>query len=214
MTFLELCQRVRQESGVSGSGPVTVANQQAIIAKIIEWVRQADVDIQRLHDNWRFMWRSKGVNLIAGQALYTPLELSLTDMDALLSLDYAGDTLVPLSWEAFKAQRMQVMTQQQRPTVYTIRPDGALMFYAVPNQAYTLTAEYTMKVSQMQSDNDISPIPERFHDVILHKALMYYASHEEDSSLYGVANGRYEQALSELAAAELPPITFCRNGLY
>ena len=214
MTFLELCQRVRQESGVSGSGPASVANQQAIIAKIIEWVRQADIDIQRLHDNWNFMWRSKSVDLIAGQAAYTPGELNLFDMDSVRSMDYNGDPLVAISWEAFKAQRMQVMTQQQQPTVYTIRPDGALMFYAVPDKVYSLTVEYTLKVSPMQNDNDLSPIPERFHDVILHKALMYYASHEEDNSLYGVANMRFENALSELVADQLPPITFYRSGLY
>lgn len=214
MTFLELCQRVRQESGISGSGPDTVNNQKAILQKVVEWVRQADLDIQRMHQDWAFMWRSQAVQLITGQQAYTNIELNLLDMDTVLSIDYQGDELCALTWEQFKSQRMQVMEQQQRPTVYTIRPDSQILFYAVPDKDYSLTVEYMKKVQPMQNDDDISPIPERYHDAILHKALMYYASHEEDNSLYGVANMRFDSVLSELAASQLPQISLCRNGLY
>jgi hypothetical protein len=57
MTFLELCKRVRADAGISGD-MATVLNQQGMMAKLVNWVRQADLDIQRMHTSWAFMWRT------------------------------------------------------------------------------------------------------------------------------------------------------------
>lgn len=208
MTFIELCQRVRQESGISGDGPVSVLNQKSILQKVIEWVRQADIDIQRLQNDWLFMWRMKSITLTELINEYDATSLTLLNMRDLLSLDIDGDVLDFYTWDEFKREKYHQDLGQGKPTVYTIKPDGLIMLYPTPEQAYSATVEYSLKAQSMINDTDVSLIPIEYHDVILHKALMYYSSHEEDQSLYQISEARYEMALSELAANQLPRISF------
>lgn len=211
MNFLELCQRVRQESGISGSGPESVLNQKAILQKVVEWVRQADLDVKRLQEDWLFMWRMSNANFSTGIRKYDGQSLGLSNMQAIQSLDINGDVLQVYTWEQFKLNKYHLGTEQGKPDTYTIQPDGLIVLHPVPDKNYTAIAEYNLSVVAMTDDNDVSLIPTQYHDVILHKALMYYASHEEDNSLYQVSLARYETALSELSANYLPRISLGRG---
>lgn len=212
MTFLELCNRVRQESGISGSGPITVVNQQAILAKVVEWVRQADLDIQRLQPDWTFLWRIGSAALQEDVRQYSTLDLGLINVNQIKRIAIDGQPLKELSWDVFRNRGFLTAADKQRPTVYTFRPDGVMQVFPVPDAGYTLDVEYSVLPVQMVGDTDVSAIPERFHDVIMHKALMYYASHEEDGSLLQVATMRYDNALAELASACLPRMSFSRGA--
>ena len=206
MTFLELCQRVRQESGISGDGPVSVLNQKSILEKVVQWVKQADLDIQRLQNDWLFMWRMGSVPLTQDIREYDAVSLMLTGMRALQSLDINGETIQPYTWEQFKCKGYAQDDKKGKPTAYTVKPNGLIVFYPTPDQDYTATAEYSLAAQALINDTDNSLIPVEYHDIILHKALMYYASHEEDNSLFQVNSSRYESALSELASEYLPRI--------
>jgi len=206
MTFLELCQRARQESGISGDGPVSVLNQKAILQKVVEWVRQADIDIQRLQLDWLFMWRMQSITFTEDINEYDATTLLLLNLRELLSVDIAGNELCCYTWDEFKREKYHLATEKGQPTAYTIKPNGLIMLYPIPNADYTATAEYSLKPQLMVNDADVSLIPESYHDIILHKALMYYSSHEEDQNLYQVSESRYEMVLSELAANYLPRI--------
>lgn len=209
MNFLELCQRVRQESGISGTGPESVLNQKAILQKVVEWVRQADLDIQRLHGDWFFLWRMGTANLTAGVASYSGQSLGLTgSLQDLLVLEINGYPLRRYSWKQYKAARYQITGLPGTPSCYTVRPDNMILVSPAPRENMAATAEYSIEIQPMVDDGDFSLIPEKFHDVILQKALMYYASNEEDNSLYQVASMRYENALSELANDQLPTVDF------
>lgn len=212
MTFLELCQRVRQESGISGSGPITVVNQQAILAKVVEWVKQADLDIQRLQPDWTFLWRMGSATLQEDVRQYSTLDLGLVNVNRITRIFIDGQTLTELPWELFRNRGFLTAADKQRPTVYTFRPDGLMQVFPVPDVAYALDVEYSVLPTALVDDTDVSAIPERFHDVIMHKALMYYASHEEDSMLLQVATMRYNDALAELASNSLPRMEFTRRG--
>jgi len=212
MTFLELCQRVRQESGISGSGPTTVVNQQAILAKVVEWVRQADLDIQRLHPDWTFLWRFTTASLQSDVRQYTNLDLGLDTFSRVKRISIDGYDLTELDWELFRRRGYVSASDRQRPTTYSFRTDGVLMVYPTPDAAYSLEIDYSLPAKPMLDDIDVSVIPEPYHDIILHKALMYYASHEEDKMLLQVATQRYESTLSELGADCLPKISFLRRG--
>lgn len=214
MTFLELCQRVRQESGISGSGPESVLNQKAILQKVVEWVRQADLDIQKLHSDWLFLWRMGNASIVQGITEYTGASLNLTGtMKELLVLEIDGYPLRKYTWKQFKAAQYQMGTDNGTPNCYTVRPDNVIVLSPKPSKDITATAEYSIATQSMIDDGDISIIPEEHHEAILQKALMYYASHEEDQSLYQVAYSRYEEALSLLADSQLPAMELGR-GIY
>ena len=64
MNFLELCQRVRQDAGVSGEGPTAVTGQSGILSRIVSWVKQANNEIQLKNKDWRFLWAQGEGNAI------------------------------------------------------------------------------------------------------------------------------------------------------
>ncbi|WP_333609713.1 phage adaptor protein [Arsukibacterium sp.] len=212
MTFLELCNRVRQESGISGSGPLTVINQQAILAKVVEWVRQADLDIQRLQPTWTFLWRIGSAVMQTDERQYSLLDLGLADTNRIKNMTIGDQPLIEMGWDWFKRMGYARNTDRHQPTAYTYRPDGILMFFPIPDQDYVIEVERSILPTQLQFDDDVSLIPERFHDVIMRKALMYYASHEEDNMLLQVATMRYNDSLAELSAACLPVMKFAPRG--
>jgi len=214
MTFIELCQRVRQESGISGSGPVTVVNQTGILAKVVEWVRQADLDIQRLQNDWSFLWAMTDTTLTTDVRQYAMADLGLNNVSRIKQLNIGNQKLTEIPWELFRQRGYLGMNDRQQPTIYTFRPDGILCVFAVPNSNYPLSVEHYNLPQPLLLYDDVSLIPERFHDIIMHKALMYYASHEEDGNLLQVSSMRYENVLNELASACLPRMEFSRGGLY
>jgi len=55
MTFLQLCQRARQEAGITGAGPTSVLNQTGQLGKLVGWVDQAWPAIQLMRPDWLFM---------------------------------------------------------------------------------------------------------------------------------------------------------------
>lgn len=211
MTFLELCQRVRQESGISGSGPESVLNQKAILEKVIQWVKQADLDVQQAHEDWLFMWRMSSITLASGVSEYQPITLGLNSLRAIDELEINGYPLRRYSWKQFKACRKHLGDGKGEPTAYTVMPDGSLQFSPSPDKNYQAIIEYSMKPIAMQNDDDESIVPEDYHPIILQKALMYYASHEEDNSLYQVAAQRYDEYLSLMAHELLPQLSIGRG---
>ena len=70
MTFLELCQRMRQECGISGTGPSTVVSQTGNLKRIVDWVNTAWIDIQTTHQDWDWMRASASFPTVASQAMY------------------------------------------------------------------------------------------------------------------------------------------------
>ena len=56
MTFLELCQTVRQEVGLSGTGPTTVVSQEGQLKVVVDFVIEADHQVQGLWSDWNFLW--------------------------------------------------------------------------------------------------------------------------------------------------------------
>lgn len=214
MTFLELCNRVRQESGISGGDLLTVVGQQAILAKVVEWVRQADIDIKGLRTDWLFLWRAASTALVIDQRIYSNADLGLFDMRELLSFSIDNNELKPMEWAEFKACKYHTAPDKNQPTAYTFRPDGLMMVFPVPDAAYVIDVEYSKTVTPMLADGDVSEIPTHLHDTILQKALMYYASHEEDNSLYSVASVRFEEYMSRLGSECLPAMKLNRSRLF
>ena len=70
MDFLSLCQRMRQECGISGSGPTTVVGQSGNLQRIVDWVNTAWIDIQTTNQDWGWMRASASFTTVSGQATY------------------------------------------------------------------------------------------------------------------------------------------------
>ncbi|WP_351122560.1 hypothetical protein [Shewanella sp. T24-MNA-CIBAN-0130] len=209
MTFLELCIRVREQSGVSGNGPATTLSQTGVLAKLVSWVIDADMDIQSLKDDWKFLWRQNAATLVTGQQSYTFVELGIADANqgAIGSVFIDNLPALIIDWREWLDDFDQRLPDLGQPTVLSVSPDGKVFVYPVPIYDVAIKTNYYAEPVSLSADADISVIPAKFHDCIVQKALMYYATFEEDMQLYQMANARYESKLTDLCNAQLPSMS-------
>ena len=213
MTFLELCVRVHQQSGLSGTPPAATANQIGVLAKLVGWVRDADMDIQRSKADWPFLWRRAQSALVAGQQQYTPLELGLAGLATISRIRSGNQPVRIVSFDTWLDRYDMQGNGQGMVQVMTVAPDGQWWCYPTPDAAYPLTVDYYRAPVALVADNDVSPIPAAYHECIVQKALMYYARFEEDQTLMQLATMEYEQKLTEMCRDCLPKMGF-EGGLY
>ena len=178
MTFLELCQTVRQEVGVSGTGPTTVLNQEGQLKVIIDFVADADFQIQILWDDWDFLWAQYSSTLSTGTAAPAtskPTDLGTWDMRSFY-LDYTTNNsafLTPLPYTNWRTDYRQGVATNSLPTYVVVQPDKNIFVDAPPDKAYTITADYWKVPTRMAANTTVSPIPEQFHRVIIALSLIH-----------------------------------------
>ncbi len=217
MNYLALCQRLRQEAGLSGTGPVSVLNQTGEMKRIVDWVASAYEDIQNLHAIWRFLRTDFSFSTIASVQDYTPAAVALTDFAAWVKEDirlYSSiedeDPLAYYPWEIFRPSFYvgSHRTQTGRPTVVTVRPNNSLTFWQIPDAAYTVNGEYYKTAQVMSANSDTPVIPARFQMIIVWKGLMYYGAYAGADERYAHGNNEYRRLISLLEFDQLEDTTF------
>jgi hypothetical protein len=215
-TFLELCQDVARESGtVSGSQPSSVAGQTGRLAKVVNWTAQAWTLIQNRRNGWRWMRKEFTGDTIASTARYTAASFNITDL-ARWHVDNAATgelpvsiyrqstgaadegSIVYVSWPVWRARYGRGAQVTNRPVEYTISPSGELCLGPVPDDAYVINGEYWKTPQVLSANADVPECPERFHDIIVYRALMLLAGHDEASTTYAEAMANYTQMLADL----------------
>ena len=203
MNFLQLCQRLRQEVGGTGSGPPTVLNQSGESRLYVDWINQAWKEIQSDRLEWRFMWAQDSVALPVGAQINAlPSDLKTLDSDSLM-LD--GSRIDLLDYFVFRDNYRA--SYSSKPTVCTILPNGQLKTNTVPDQAYTLNFDYWAKPVSLSENTDIPSLPEEYHMLIVYKAMQYYAGYENAGEVYQDGVSRYQAMLPDVELTQLPAMT-------
>lgn len=213
MNFLELCIRVHQQSGLSGSGPTSVNGQTGVLAKLVSWVVDADTDIQSLKNEWQFLWRRANAALVTDQQVYDAATLNLVNLNQLDSVYIDDELALIVDWQEWLSEFDQRLPDPGLPKVISVSPSGELHFYPVPDQDYPIKLNYYTEPTVLLNDTDVSSIPAKYHECIIQRAKMYYAEFEEDAQLYQMASARYETKLTELCSNQLPKMGFDIRGL-
>ena len=209
MTFLELCQAVRQEVGVSGTGPTTVLNQEGQLKVIVDFVADADFQIQVLWDDWDFLWSQYSSTLSTGTkepVLQKPTDLGTWDMRSFY-LDYTSDDalhLEGLSYVDWRTDQRQGTQTNSSPAYVVVQPDMNVFVAPPPDQAYTITADYWKVPSRMAAHATVSPIPEQFPRTIVARAKTLWAAREEAPEILLSASAEYADMLDKLESSRLP----------
>ena len=218
MTFLELCQRVRQEAGISGTGPADVANQVGINKKLVDWTQMAWDDIQAKHTDWLWMRGYFSFDTTAGQDNYTYISANI-DAGTFRSWDRTSFKCYKTADGVTGEMWMQYMPYQQfrslygrgtqptgTPVLFTVKPDKSLLLHNIPNDTYTISGEYRKAPSQLVNNTDTPDIPEHFHPIIIYRALMFYAAHDEANATFNDASYNYKLWQRRLETDQLPDI--------
>lgn len=184
MTALELAQLVRQECGIAGAGtPAAFTGQTGEMKRVVDWVTQADLHIQSLEVDWRFLWKEFQVNTVAGTAGYAvPTDFDEWDPDSFY-LDYSADDYVKLDvytdYRVWRKEHRQGAKTNEKPTRLVIKPDDSLILDWPPDAVYSLTADYYRKPVALAADADEPPYPARYHRLVVAKCKEFYGIHED-----------------------------------
>lgn len=213
MTFLQLCQRLRSEADIAGSGPISVTGQSGDYARIVNWISDAYQDIQDLRNDWWFLRDSFSFNCTIGTASYP--KSTITNL-----ANWKGDSLrVYLStiddeqwleywdWGTFRDAHLRGSNTNVtgRPIDFAVDPDRNIVLWPVPDNTYTITGECFKMPYTMAADSD-TPVFDRFHMAIVFSALMRYAASISDATLYAHGQREYKRLIDKLYREQSPVI--------
>ena len=206
MNLLELTQTVARFSGTVDPRVITsAANSQGRVRNIVEYVREAWLEIQNEAQAWRFLTVAlpenarlvPGISVVTHQVLLGP---ALQETWANWLLGTGASRTVPLSvwpvdnrsaerdldvlsWGEFRISYRQGRTAENppmgQPQVVAIDPQDRLNFWPSPDQPYQLAGTYRRLPQELLNDDDSPIILPNHHMVIVRAALLKLYRHDE-----------------------------------
>lgn len=215
MTFLELCKAVRREAGISGTGPVSVADQTGEMARIVDWVKSSWTEIQLLRQNWMWMRVEFSFQTTENDYDYTPEEAGITerfrkwDTESmriyLTSEGVANEWALPYSsYNEYLRLYLTGTQSPNRPICHAIAPSLKLLLGPKPNGIYTVSGEYWKAAQTLTEDADEPELPAEFHELIVWWALEHYALFESAGEVLVRAQKKIQFYKSRLENNQLP----------
>jgi hypothetical protein len=217
MNYLQLVNRARTECGVSGGDLVTTSGQTGEAARFPGWINSAYVDIQSSKEDWEWMRSDVTFNLVAEQYSYTPTEAGIGTTFAnwkrnsfrcsTSGNNYGDEQLLNfMDWTMFRDlyQYGNMRTTYSRPVVLSVKPNKDLAFGPSPDQAYVIDAEYYKKPVEFSSDSDEPALPDRFHMLVVYRAMMFYGGYEAAPEVYQRGEFEFKRLMDRLTLDQLP----------
>ena len=191
-TFLELAQETRALSGIGGTGPSNVTSATNIEGRIVNYVKNAWLDIQAHPKKWKWMWGRYLAPAPGGQPLQTIVdtrEYVLTDVDSVRVKSFKSyltatgvsdrQRMTWMSWYDFERSHGVVNETANRPIRVTREPSGQLVLFPKPNGIYSIEFEYFKDPQILVADGDIPEMPAKFHQLIVYEALKRFGKAED-----------------------------------
>ncbi len=200
-TFLELCQQTIDDAGISGTITNTV-DQEGEFGRVVKWVERATTEIEGLWFDWDFLHVFLSLNTIAEVSDYPPpSDLNLWDIKT-FAIPADEQRIEFIDWTRQKLDT--TLPQDGDPYKVTILPSKALRFYDTPTNVKEITVQYWMQPKQLVDSEDEPNIPQQFRDIIVYKALQYYANFEasDETKIAGIE--QYAPRLRQLESSDLP----------
>lgn len=205
-TFLQLVVDLHRESGAAGQAPSTVVGQRGEYNRLVNWIKDADLYIQDLYENWKFQRSSYSEETLVGNnALPTVQDAAWYDEKTFKIIE-EGETqenlIEVVEYDAIKSEIRD--TASGVPYRVIIMPDNTLEVDPVPDGAHTIKCDYYRNAVEMTGNGDVSVIPERFHKAILGYALILYANYENAAEIMRRGETTFGQQISRLENSQLP----------
>ena len=212
MTFLEICQKVREKVGVSGVGPTAVTSQTGAHLRIVNCVIEAWREIQASSDAWKFMVKDGTLSLGAGTQTYSLSTItgSLPLYGSMIAgtLKFStGARLTYKTWEQWEAEDIDLGTEQGQPNLWTEDSDRAIRFYKIPDATYSLRFRYRRSPQVLAANNDEPVCPAAFHMAIVYRAALMYAELDEAPDLARLLLPEWQTWSAKLEHDQLPTLT-------
>lgn len=205
MNFLELCQTTRMECGIQGSNqPVTVTGQSGILKRIVNWVKDADLYIQRIHPDWDFLWREYSIDTVQGSiTVPMPDDFGIWDVES-FAYNRGKDTGSSLAVMDFREWRKnQSNKENTRPTRIAILPNQSLSLEFPADGIYTIYANYWKAPVSLTTNTDTPLYPLAYHRAIIAKAKMFFFEDIESINNFQLAEKELNEIITNLESNQL-----------
>lgn len=209
-TFLELCADLTRESGAIGTAPAAVTAQTGRQLKCVEWIAAAWETIQNGRRDWTFLRSEFSKSLTIDQTAYiggaggwalTRFGEFLGDRPTFLPttiyLPADGQEteteLRQIDFDTWRTRYDRSTHDAGRPHEYAIAPDRTIRFGSKPDAAYTVRGEYRKTGQVLAANGDIPDMPDRFHMIIVWRAIMMMADADEAVQALALARAKYAE---------------------
>lgn len=223
-TYLQLCQDVRRDCEVTGS-IATVSDQSGMLARIVDWVSQAYIDLQNKHNDWRWLRHGWTVNTVADNDTYaygdctdTTSSSAITRFQEWMIRDPSNPPLCYLQsagvgteywltyvpWPTFRLVYKKGSQTSAAPQWITMDPQNNIVLGPAPSDVYVVSGEYQRSAQILSADNHTPEMPSDFHRLIYYNAMEKYAGHTgAQEKMFRVKNER-PQLMEALERNQLP----------
>lgn len=208
-------------------------NQTGRQGKVVEWVRQANYQIQADNPDWSFLRTEfSGVTQI-GVMKYAPASIigaganlarwihDSPDYQAMSAYDpndgeggIANEyALQEVPYATWRSTYFRGSPDQAKTVYWAAHPDNSFLIGPPPDKAYTIRGEYQQGPQTLLQDADVPLIPDAYQDAITWRACMMLALHDEAPAAYQGAAAKYGPILANMVRDLLPPIETAGNAL-
>ena len=237
MTYLTLCQDLARECDIAGASasaiPTAVTNQVGELKRVVEWVKNAWIEIQNRHQNWRWLRSRWSVNTVAADDTYagtdcTDARLGTTidrfgnwipfddcgysNVKSYLSSGGVGGEgwLIFLPWEDFRSIYKIGTQNNNKPAHFTIDPQNNLVLGPAPEAVYVVSGEYQMSAQILAANADVPGMPSQFHQLIVYWAMRKYSGFDASVDVMARAIDEGNKLLRQLENNQLPGVGLAR----
>ena len=217
MNFLALCQRVFIEGGISGQ-ITSVQNQTGEALRIVTWVNSAYREILNSDQfSFGFIRREHQFQLTPNVGIYSGVDMALPklgqwdtrSMRVSIYQDRSDKTFVfNMRWPEFRDfwRFSTRSTIAARPLNCSVDQGTKLQLGPLPAAAYWLNFQYLEVPSDLQDNDDLPAIPERWQMVIVWRALRHYGLFEAAPEVVIRAEAAYNEIMLRMTIDQTPEI--------
>lgn len=223
--YLQLCKDVARESGTFPNldTPATITGQTGRAQRVIYWVRDAYLMIQRDNSGWRWLNADFAGQTIAGVQSYDAAAMGIPTRfsrwrnatetaEQLFSIYKTSEGQADegyLGFIGFDTFRRDLMaagaaTRTGKPCWITVNDQDELVLHPTPDDVYTLRGRYRRGPQVLTNGTDVPEMPEEFHDAIKWRALMLMGQFDEATNQIPDWGLQYEIAMDRLRSHQLP----------
>ncbi len=210
MTYLELCQKLRQKAGYSGTGPTTVVGQTGDYANIVSWINEAWNELQDMRADWEFMTDTFSLSFTAGDATVTaPTDYRAIKADSVVvswtpnASKYVPQYLTP---NQMLIHKRTYTDTANRPTHYTVA-GGTFEVWPTPSENFTISGEYYTLPVDLAADADEPSLPPEYHMGIVYLAMILNGVYDEAMNNIFHANAKWTEYLNKIIRDQLPSLS-------
>lgn len=227
MSYLSLCQDLRRECSISGTGPTATTGQTGEYLRVVTWIKNAYTEIQNRSARWRWMRSRFTVNTVADDSSYAYGDCTDSRLSAAISrfrrwwlLDDEGYSnitaylssggvsgeyyLIPLDWNDFRYLYRRGTQTSGVPAHVSVDPQNNLVLGPAPSAVYVVSGEYQMSAQVLAANADTPEMPSDFHQLIVYEAMRKYAGYQSAPEVMSRAVNEGNAILRDLELDQLP----------